>query len=134
MLNSLFKLIDPKKFGFRDKCSNDTQRGLGILCGAYVFLVIIGMIYTSATTILLFTECKQSMDTSSTIKVAIYSVFTLFWQVFIAIFMINACKMCNGLYAFFFLFAIGLVLMITTSLLFGNIQNIMMKCLKDKFK
>ena len=134
MLDSLFKLIDPKKIGFRDKCSNDTQRVLGILCGAYVFLVIIGMIYISAMTILLFTECRQSMDTSSTVKVAIYSVFSLCWQVFIAIFMINACKMCNGLYAFFFIFAIGIVISIISILLLGNIQNIMMKCVKDKLK
>ena len=131
MLDSLFKLIDPKKFGFRDKCSNDTQRGLGILCGAYVFLVIIGMIYISATTILLFTECRQSLDRSSMIKVLLHSVITLCWQVFIAIFMINACKMCNGLYAFFFIFAIGIVISIISILLLGNIQNIMMKCLKD---
>ena len=134
MLDSLFKLIDPKKFGFRDKCSHDTQRGLGILCGAYVFLVIVGMIYISAMTVLLFAECRQSMDRSSMIRVALYSLFSLCWQVFIAIFMINACRMCNGLYAFFFIFVIGIVISIISMLLLGNIQNIMMKCLKDKFK
>ena len=43
MFDYLFKLIDPKKFGFRDKCMSNSDRGLGILCGAYVFLLIIGL-------------------------------------------------------------------------------------------
>ena len=134
MLESLFKLIDPKKLGFIDKCTSDSQRGLGILCGTYVFLLILGTIYMCGITIYLFTECKQYMDTWSIIKVLIYILVSLIWQIVIIIFMINACNMCNGLYAFLLVILTSLVFSFITMLLLKSIEDTMLKCLKSTLK
>ena len=132
MLESLFKLIDPKKLGFSDNCSSDSQRGLGILCGTYVFLLILGLIYVSGMTVYLFIKCKQYMDTWSMIKVLIYSLVSLIWQIFVIIFMINACNMCNGAKAFLLVFTIGIVISIISIFLLGNVQETMLKCMSGR--
>ena len=126
------KLIDPIKVGFRDKCSKDTQRGIGIICGIYIVATFIGLISTVISTVLLFASCREDMDKSTTIKTILYSLIVIFFQIFIIIFIINACRMCNGLFAFLFILALGAVISIITRLLFKNVQDIIKKCVMDK--
>ena len=134
MFDGLFKLIDPAKFGFRDKCSKDAQRGIGVLCGIYIVISFTYMLSLGTMIIVSFTSCRKNMNTTSMIKIALYSIIAIFWQIFIIIFMINSCKMCNGLYGFLFLMVLGAIFSFFTWLLFGNISNIIAKCMMDKWE
>ena len=131
MFEDLFKMIDPKKFGFVDKCTKDTQRGLGILCGTYVFFIILGLILNILQTILLFTECREIIlrDTATSIEVLLFIMISIGWSVFIMVFMINACRMCNGLYAFFFLLLIGIIVTTINMLLLNRATSVVMQCM-----
>jgi len=129
MLDYLFKLIDPKKFGFIDKCSGNSD--LGIICGAYVFILIVSLIIMSISSIYNYNKFKN--NGVSSLSYVIYFGITLLWQLFGIIFMINACKMCNGLYAFFFIFIVGILISVITMVAFKNITNIVMNESKLKY-
>ena len=131
MFKDLFKMIDPKKFGFVDKCTKDTQRGLGILCGTYVFFIILGLIINILQTIALFTKCRDTVlrDTRTTIEVILFTMISIGWSVFTIVFMINACRMCNGLYAFFFLLLIGIIVTTINLLLLNRATSVVMQCM-----
>lgn len=130
MFEDLFKMIDPKKFGFVDKCTKDTQRGLGILCGTYVFFIILGLILNILQTILLFIECREIVlrDTATSIEVLLFIMISIGWSVFIMVFMINACRMCNGLYGFFFLLLLGIIIGVVNMLLLNRASGAIMQC------
>jgi len=131
MFKDLFKMIDPKKFGFVDKCTKDTQRGLGILCGTYVFFIILGLIINILQTIVLFTKCRDTVlrDTPTTIEVILFTMISIGWSVFTIVFMINACRMCNGLYAFFFLLLVGIIVAVVNMLLLNRASGAIMQCM-----
>ena len=131
MFKDLFKMIDPKKFGFVDKCTKDTQRGLGILCGTYVFFIILGLIINILQTIVLFTKCSDTVlrDTPTTIEVILFTMISIGWSVFTIVFMINACRMCNGLYAFFFLLLVGIIVATINMLLLNRATSVVMQCM-----
>ena len=131
MFEDLFKMIDPKKFGFVDKCTKDTQRGLGILCGTYVFFIILGLILNILQTIVLFTKCRDTVlrDIPTTIEVILFTMISIGWSVFTIVFMINACRMCNGLYAFFFLLLVGIIVGVVNMLLLNRASGAIMQCM-----
>tara|TARA_B100000902_G_C26821976_1_gene674424 strand:- start:147 stop:593 length:447 start_codon:yes stop_codon:yes gene_type:complete len=135
MFESLFKLIDPAKFGFKDKCFNDIQRPLGFLCGLYVFIIITYILSIITGMIVLFREnnCDE-LDTTKKMKVVLFSVIIILWQLFVIIFMINACNMCNGFYAFIVLFIIGVIGHFIANLLFGNVYKDMTDCTKKQLR
>jgi len=122
MLDYLFKQIDPKKFGFVDKCASGSDRGLGIICGVYVFILIVSLIIMSISSIYNFNKFKN--NGVSSLSYVIYFGITLLWQLFGIIFMINACKMCNGLYGFFFIFIVGILISVITMVAFKNITKL----------
>ena len=83
MFDGLFKLFDPAKFGFRDKCSNDVQRGIGVLCGIYIVIAFTYMLSLGTMVVVLLTSCRDDLNTTSVIKITLYSILTIFWQIFI---------------------------------------------------
>ena len=131
MFESLFKLIDPAKFGFKDKCFHDIQRPLGFLCGLYVFIMITYTLSIITGMIVLLREntCDK-LDTTKKMKIVLFSVISILWQLFVIIFMINACYMCNGFYAFIVLFIIGVIGHYITYLLFGDVFTEMIDCVR----
>lgn len=128
MLDSLFKLIDPKKLGFKDKCTKETERGLGILCGTLVFFLIVSLVMQVLGTFILYNRCKGHLK-NNRISYTLMMLISLLYSVFVIVFMINACKMCNGLYAFLFIIVLGVVFSFISNLVFSGVNVKLIQCL-----
>jgi len=128
MFDSLFKLIDPKKLGFKDKCFSEKDKGLGIICGAYVILLCLWLIIISVTSIGLYLEHRKNLKSvMSEIKYILFFAIIIMWQFVAIVFIINACHMCNGLYAFLFLMVVGSVFGLLMRRLFEGMDKEILK-------
>ena len=128
MLDLLFKLIDPKKLGFKDKCTKETERGLGILCGTFVFVLIVSLVMQVLGTFTLYNKCKGHLK-NKRVSYTLMMLISILYSVFVIIFMINACKMCNGLYAFLFIIVLGVVFSFISNLVFSGVNVKLIQCL-----
>jgi len=128
MLDSLFKLIDPKKLGFKDKCTKESDRGLGILCGTLVFFLIVSLVMQVLGTFVLYNRCKSNLK-NNRLSYTLMVLISLLYSVFVIVFMINACKMCNGLYAFLFIIVLGVVFSFISNLVFSGVNVKLIQCL-----
>ena len=78
----------------------------------------------------MFTECRDTVlrDTPTTIEVILFTMISIGWSVFTIVFMINACRMCNGLYAFFYLLLLGIIVGVVNMLLLNRASGAIMQC------
>jgi hypothetical protein len=113
--NVLTKLLDKI---FDDKClyakSGSVQRGPGIMCGFYIFFIIISLIYSLIITQKLtkfgFTREHILVQNAIDIVISIFSV----------IFIYHMCYICRGFVGFIILFIINICILMLRVHIFKN--------------
>lgn len=99
---------------FRDKCieyiDSESKRRLGFICGLYIFLLILGVIYYIYNISYILSKSDEDKDK---IKVELFSIPMSIYQIIFGLisiwFMYYMCSICRGFIGFLIIGSIGII-------------------------
>ena len=125
--NALTKLLDKI---FDDKClyakSGSVQRGPGIMCGFYIFFIIISLIYS-----LIITQ-KLTKFGLTRKDILIQNAIDIVISIFSVIFIYHMCYICRGFVGFIILFIINMCALMLRAHIFTD-PKIMKELIKHGY-
>ena len=127
--NQLTKMLD--KF-FDDKClyakSGSVQRGPGFLCGFYIFLIFISLIYNIVISQEYLTKYGLTRG-----QIILQNIIDIFIALFSIVFIYHMCYICRGFLGFVLLIIFNISVQFIRGILFKSYNTASIKMYMNKF-
>tara|TARA_Y100001970_G_C13774432_1_gene622152 strand:- start:155 stop:475 length:321 start_codon:yes stop_codon:yes gene_type:complete len=98
---------------FKDKCieyiDSESKRRIGFICGLYIFLLILGVLYYIYNIIYVLSKSDEDKDERLELVSIPLSIYEIIVGLISIWFMYYMCSICRGFIGFLIIASIGLI-------------------------